>query len=1617
MATYTYTVNVNVNIDTQALQPSIKKIKKDFGDAGRDAAREFERNFKIDVNRIKVPKITIEARAKIDTVTITKKLATVGLTARIDRIILPRNQRVNITANVDRVVFPRKKINVNITATIDKVVFPKKKDLTMTVAKLTINAGTITINGATSTVGNAGASSGANAGSLFLRAFQGAFIGAIAGAAFSFLVQLPVKLLEAGAAAIQAAGDFEVTTNALKVFTGSTRLAKKELQDIEDLATNTPGLRLVAAQEGYQQLRALGFGAQQAKGFIKELGEEKILSGASDESLQRVIFNFAQIRSGGQKVSQELRELLTQMPTLQRAFQTAFGTLDPAKIQKFFDADVDDAFKRLTDAMSNSEAAAGGFNDAWGKATDAFIKAGREFGEPILEPLTKDLQRLSVFIDENKEAIQDWGQTTADVYRGLVIAIEAFDTRQDTFLGKATGRLISLIELGTYFRGSLLSTLDDLAEAGEGRRLLQQRAKQSGVYGAKTKEQIDGENEQRVIREQADLALLQQEQKAIKERLEIVKSYYDEKMSIIDSNQRLELAQLDNQIAYTLEQEQELVNKRAAIQDKYLRQQFAETQELYKELLGNTALTNSERIILENEASQKLRGIYTQLHENELKRQKDFAEKQRQIEEKLRQDKIASLDLLSREYKQSYDVRVFDLQRAIDNETISAENGYDQLLQITNDSLDFETQRIRDEYDLRLQDKSLTNQEIINLERERDLEILGLQEETRRKAIDIENKKYDAIERRLERNLGYVKDYYSGLTQISSQISDVFFNTSSFNSDSFNAFGNIFGDKQNIDALEADVKRYTDSLAKLNEEAISGKVLPTATEAIKDNIKNVSLLMKTTTANLEDARNAIDPTTREILKLGDALTKTLGTYENFDKIAKISMQDRHRLERESLEKEAEVIKKLIQLEKDRAIAEKEKDLEFWQRSKTDNARLGLSSETPDKMIEMIKNDLIDLRKDGVIPTTAKTIELEERLRKLGLTSKSLNIQQTKEEMDLFKESIEGLNAEIKALSEGDISVLNRLFDGFNKENLTEQKNTLIEIRRLEYDLANPDLNAANEQKLAILQKMVDMRNQEADALTRIEIAELEIANQDKYSPNQDRANVLEFLAQQKNVTELLSDAKINTITKAYDGLDAVIGKLTKRFGVFGDTVKDLLTGLIKLALNKVFQQLFGGGSGKAPQLFGGGNGTGGIGQTPNFNPLGGSGNFGANSPTGAILTLPNGQQVVNVNGNQNGASVLSDGTIDFSSIRNTIPSSSQVQAQGIGGSGGFNLSSGIGLASGAAMMIGGQIGGIGGSALQYGGMGALLGLTLGAKIGSIGGPLGAAIGAGIGVVGGLIAGIVGKSAKRRREEKQREKAIGDAFKAIDKLIEQVNNDQIDGNQAIEQADNIRTQYVEAMSELTDKKTRNHALKDVARIDAKIEQLKTAVGSQNARRQRLELFAPTFADGGSLSKFANDNFRHNPLGYQRGGQKLGYFPASKEYAIFNERGSEYIFDAETTRNIGTDKLDLIRSTKGQALNSMLFRWNDVQHKAEGGSLTVINSPTTANASQAQMQPIINLHFDSSPLGQALASALSVVIQQNNGSAKQLQAISQGLENNGQNKLVEVLAELVREKLNL
>ena len=116
--------------------------------------------------------------------------------------------------------------------------------------------------------------------------------------------------------------------------------------------------------------------------------------------------------------------------------------------------------------------------------------------------------------------------------------------------------------------------------------------------------------------------------------------------------------------------------------------------------------------------------------------------------------------------------------------------------------------------------------------------------------------------------------------------------------------------------------------------------------------------------------------------------------------------------------------------------------------------------------------------------------------------------------------------------------------------------------------------------------------------------------------------------------------------------------------------------------------------------------------------------------------------------------------------------------------------------------------------------------------------------------------FLGRNKKRRQEEGIRNQAMLDAFSQLDQLIDSVRRNKTDGASALSQAQQIRSSYLQRMSQLKDSKTRRIALADVSRIDGKISTLKAVADAQAARQARADLFAPTFADGGKVNRQKN-----------------------------------------------------------------------------------------------------------------------------------------------------------------
>lgn len=1398
---------------------------------------------------------------------------------------------------------------------------------------------------------------------LFAQAFRGAFVGAIAGMTFATIIGgitgIANATFDAAKAAVQAAAEYQVTRNAFVVFSGSVSMAREELRQIAEVARRTPGLRLEDAEQGAKNLRALGFQAQLTLDLVEGISKQKILSGADEGAVNRVIVNLTQLASGSPRASQDIREMIQSIRTLRPEIIETFGSIE--RFRQEILRDPEGALGKFAKGLKDTQVPAAGLTDATYKLLDAWMVAGRQFGEPILDPLTDSVKMLTDALYANENTWRSWGQGVADAIRGVnIIASEQSAGGGPSMLLGAYGSQINQAgwraTLGLYTLG-LSEAYYSSQRIGEAERLKQEQARlareiegepalrrQLGVqYGPVSESMIGERNVERQRQErkaQADADI------ARRLDLESLKRNKEEVLAVTRDRYRIEEAMLASHLRFTSVQELNYLRSVGSTKIRAIQDELTVTKNFYDKSLALTEKgTNEERNLLA-ERSVAISKLNAELRIQEFENARAIAEQEHRIREERRRAEIEFKQLQIKDAQERLDNQMFYIEREIQmNET-----GYDKLVDATRQSFEQIQTITRQAYDLQLQDASLTAEQRINIEKERDLELQAQANRQAQQMQQIRDRMWEQTIRNIQRQGQTAQNLLGGRGQINQAAFDLF-------SPEFLTSGRAG------QAIESVFGGYVGASRQFQSDAAKAQSMFGAKQISQAEFQAAIDLANRSLATLRQMQGQIPGIQFEILGLIEDVQAGRGDYTIFDTIAEKTLEASRILERSKLESQ----------------------------------------------LNTITAELEAMTSAGIVSggeITAKRGEktlIEQQLQAFDLTAAKAK---------LTAETIKNLRQEIDALTKGD-PVANAAIQYQNYQAaLVDQRNALVEARAQELRLS--DQNLLNlEREIAFTKELTAVKEEEFQAVLRIDAARLRIDQQLIYSQNRADAAVLEFLANQKGITEIISDTKINILTTAYSGLEAVADRLTRKFGAFRDVIKDLISNLLKLAFNKLFGQFFapggsGGGFGIGGFGGGGGGGFGGLGginlgglgsyTTPPFNP--GAGILGGGAIGGGF-----GGDLASVG--DYGAGIMSGNlTLLGQGVSTGSSAGAGIAQAGLGGAvAGMLPFLGLGLGSQlGAPSVGAQIlGGAGGALLGGMGMAAILGTTTGvfAAGGSLAfltplltNPFTAIIG------GILLAGafFLGRNAQRRKDERTRNAAMISALEALDKLIEGVRNDTMDGAMALEQAAQIREQYMQQMGQLKDKKTRNIALKDVSRLDAKISEIKTATTDQVARRERLELMVPTFAWGGSM-------------GYQQGAghgmsdSLTNYFPAYG--GVARTSPTEYVLDADTTGSIGRANLDLMRATKGASYNQM--RRQTVTPRMQAGG--VPGSPgfygTMVQASSQPMALEVSLNVGLS--AESFANVISATLKNHDGSKQQLDAIVTALKNQGSNELIRYLVD--------
>jgi hypothetical protein len=408
-------------------------------------------------------------------------------------------------------------------------------------------------------------------------------------------------------------------------------------------------------------------------------------------------------------------------------------------------------------------------------------------------------------------------------------------------------------------------------------------------------------------------------------------------------------------------------------------------------------------------------------------------------------------------------------------------------------------------------------------------------------------------------------------------------------------------------------------------------------------------------------------------------------------------------------------------------------------------------------------------------------------------------------------------------------------------------------------------------------------------------SQVKLADQTIYHADQANAKVMEYLASQSSVTDVIAEARIGVIQSTFSYIESGLDRITSKLGAIGGVLKQLLMGFIQIAMTRFFQALYGTGGGAGAGA-GGGSFTAVLNNLNRATTGGGAGGASGGSGGGLAAVLGGGggsggggfnlggfniPGLAGGGGSAGGSVSLSDAALanmspelrrqlSLAALDTPNPGAAAAGATGIRGALGTlpgmlgSMAPMLGVSMGA--MLGGSsrsgqvLGGLGGglagllvSGLMAGGPGgALLGGMAGNIMGAIGltGVLGAAtlgIGAAVAVIGSV---LMARNAARRRDETTRNTISTDTGTAIWALIDKARLGDVTLAQAQSEWNQIRDNYFKQISQIKDSKTRRHAelqwQNDFSPLWATVERAARESEKRQSIRSRM---MPVFQEGG------------------------------------------------------------------------------------------------------------------------------------------------------------------------
>lgn len=237
----------------------------------------------------------------------------------------------------------------------------------------------------------------------FATSIQGAILGATG--AFSGIYK-PMEI----------AADFEQTQIAFETMLKSAEKADKFLKEASEFANKTP-FEFPELINSSKLLMAFGFEADKVLDMLKTIGDTASGLGAGSEGIDRITRALGQMRAKGRAQTEELLQLQELGVPANQILQEELGLTgeqianigkESIEASKVIDALLRGMEKRFGGMMANQSRTAKGMLSTLKDTLENSLL--RPWGQGLWEGVKPGLEKLTTWIDENQDIIEQWGE-------------------------------------------------------------------------------------------------------------------------------------------------------------------------------------------------------------------------------------------------------------------------------------------------------------------------------------------------------------------------------------------------------------------------------------------------------------------------------------------------------------------------------------------------------------------------------------------------------------------------------------------------------------------------------------------------------------------------------------------------------------------------------------------------------------------------------------------------------------------------------------------------------------------------------------------------------------------------------------------------------------------------------------------------------------------------------------------------------------------------------------------------------------------------------------------------------------------------------------------------------